>query len=187
MVHGTLLLLGGKIRIIQGTHMHTCAHTSTYTHTHICTGAACSNASGSQKSFLQVCSTRLHLSSLLWQDIAETAGVPQTADKPLHPSHRALQELQVNLLQPWIGATASAAVRPEIEDLLRCAHGSSYLKALVLTIGWHLPRAGGSLPEGRRHRPMPLGLGHSPPGQARESQPDGARRKHYQVVGQLRM
>lgn len=93
--------------------MHTCAHTSTYTHTHICTGAACSNAS-----FLQVCSTRLHLSSLLCQDIAETAGIPQTADKPLHPSHRALQELQVNLLQPWIGATASAAVRPEIQDLL---------------------------------------------------------------------
>lgn len=39
---------------------------------------------------------------------AETAGIPQTAAKPLHPSHRALQELQVNLLQSWIWATASA-------------------------------------------------------------------------------
>lgn len=122
----------------------------------------------------------------LYQDIAETASTPQTAE-PLHLSHRALQELQVNLLQSWIRATASVAVRPEIQNLFWHAQGSSCLKTLVLTISWHLPRAGGSLPEGRRHRPMPLGLGHSPPGQARESQADGARRKHHQVVGQLRM
>lgn len=92
----------------------------------------------------------------------------------------------MSLLQSWMGATASAAVRSESEDLLWHAQGSSCLKALVFTISWHLPGADGSLPEGRRHRPMPLGLGHSPPGQAREPQPDGARRKHHQVVGQLR-
>lgn len=66
MVHGDLLFLGGKIRIIQ------CALTQI--NTHICTGAACSNASGSQKSFLQVCPTGqvVPLSSLLCQDTAET-------------------------------------------------------------------------------------------------------------------
>lgn len=53
----------------------------------------------------------------LYRDIAEIGSIPQTADKPLHHSHRALQELQVNLLQPWIGATASAAVGLEIQDL----------------------------------------------------------------------
>lgn len=53
----------------------------------------------------------------LYQDIAETASIPHTADKPLHLSHRVLQELQVNLLQSWIRATASVAVRPEIQDL----------------------------------------------------------------------
>lgn len=53
----------------------------------------------------------------LYQDIAETGSIPKTADKLLHHSHRALQELQVNLLQSWTRATASAAVRPEIQDL----------------------------------------------------------------------
>lgn len=91
------------------------ARTHTHKKTHICTGAAHSNVSGSQKSFLQVCSTRLDLSSLLGH--CRNRQHPPDSRQALHHSHRALQELQVNLLQSWIRASASAAVRPEIQDL----------------------------------------------------------------------
>lgn len=123
MAHGTLFLLGGKIRITQGTRMHICTHTCTYTCVYavVLPVAMYRALKSHSRKFAPPGWTFLPYSARTGS--AETASIPQTAAKPLHPSHRALQELQVNFLQSWIRATASACDEAQDPGLaLTCSH-----------------------------------------------------------------